>query len=393
MPKIHLAIDGNEANIPNRVGSNVYAFHIIQELSRIIKHEQDVEATILLANKPIADLPPATDCWRYRTITPRKFWTQLAAPWHLYTHQYDYNVFYTPGHYAPRFCAIPYVSSVMDLAFLTFPDHFAKNDLLQLQKWTAYSVKNARKVVAISQFTKQEIIKHYHLPEDDVVVAHPSVSVPTQPASKAELIKFLLKHKIRQPFFLYLGTLQPRKNLINLIKAYEIFCKEVAQKRKDCGKFPQLVLGGKVGWLTEPILEAIERSPVKSSIILTGYIPQEYKPELYRSATATVLVGLYEGFGIPALESMQYSVLPIVSNSSSLPEVVGESGLLVNPHKPDSIAAALKNACQMPEKEKKLLQSKMQTQRSKFSWRQSAETVFQVLLEVAQENPRDEKLK
>ncbi|KUK79645.1 MAG: Uncharacterized protein XD95_0219 [Microgenomates bacterium 39_7] len=381
MPKLHLAIDANEANVANRVGSNVYAFQIISQFAKIIEEESDVEVTVLLAHSPLKDLPTETRSWQYRIIKPQKLWTQLAAPWHLYTHQYDYNVFFTPGHYAPRYCSVPYVSSVMDLSFLHFPDQFQRNDLLQLSSWTKYSVKNASRVIAISNFTKNEVVKQYNLDPSDIVVAHPSVSLPEYPATKAELIKFLMKLEIRQPYFLYLGTLQPRKNLISLVKAYELFCQQQSPKKLE--ELPQLVIGGKIGWLADPIIEAIEQSSVKNNIVLTDYIPEKYKPQLYQAALSTILVGLYEGFGIPPLESIHFGVIPIVSNVSSLPEVVGEAGLQVNPHKPEAIADALNQVFSMPSAIRKSYQDKMQTQRAKFSWQQSAHTIYQVLLDVA----------
>ncbi len=383
MPKLHFAIDANEANVHNRVGSNVYAYEIIKQLALVIDEESQVEATVLLAQPPQPDLPPETRAWQYRVIGPQKFWTQLAAPWHLYTHQYDYDVFFTPGHYAPRYCSVPYVSSIMDLGFLHFPDQFQPKDLIQLSKWTQYSVKNANKIIAISDFTKNEAIKQYHLDPDDVVVAHPSVSFPENSATKAELVKYLIKHNIRQPYFLYLGTLQPRKNLIGLIKAYELFCSQ--QSSKKMAQLPQLVIGGKIGWMAEPIIEAIDQSPAKGNIILTDYIPNKYKPQLYQAALSTILVGLYEGFGIPPLESIHFGVIPIVSNVSSLPEVVGKAGLQVNPHKPEAIASALDQIFNMPPSIKKSYQDKMQTQRAKFSWQQSARTIYQVLLDVAKQ--------
>ncbi len=388
MKKYHFAIDGNEANVSNRVGSNVYAYHIIQELSQIVENSEKYEITVLLSSPPLKDLPKTTKNWQYRVIGPKKFWTQLAAPWHLYTHQYDYHAYYTPGHYAPRYSVVPYISSVMDLAFLKFPDQFKKSDLAQLKKWTEYSVKNASKIIAISQFTKNELVENYQVLQNDIIVAEPDVSLPQNPSTKAQLIKYLMKFGIKQPYFLYIGTLQPRKNLINLITAYEIFCDEQLKKKVQADQLPQLVIGGKVGWMADEILARIDNSKHKKTIIITDYVPDIHKPELYKAALATILVGLYEGFGIPPLESMHFLTLPIVSSNSSLPEVVGPAGLMVNPHKPSSIADALSQAYSMPSSQLKILKEKMVSQRAKFSWTNSAEKIFNALLEVADNNER-----
>jgi len=388
MKKYHFAIDGNEANVKNRVGSNVYAFHIIEELSMIVENSDKYEFTVLLSSPPAQDLPKKTKNWQYRVIGPEKFWTQLAAPWHLYTHQFDYHAYYTPGHYAPRYCAVPYISSVMDLAFLKFPDQFKKNDLTQLKSWTEYSVKNANKIIAISNFTKNEIVDSYRISPSKIIVAEPDVSLPEKPSTKAELIKYLMKFGIRQPYFLYIGTLQPRKNLINLITAYEIFYDEQLSKEVQSNQLPQLVIGGKVGWMADDILARINNSVHKANIIVTDYVPDIHKPELYKVALATILVGLYEGFGIPPLESIHFLTLPIVSSNSSLPEVVGPAGLMVNPHKVSSIAEALTQTFSMPSSQLKILKEKMISQRAKFSWSQSAEKIFKVLVEVADNNEK-----
>jgi len=384
MPKVHLAIDGNEANIKNRVGSNVYAFKIIKALAYLINKDKTLEATVLLAQPPLADLPKATPSWHYQVVKPVKFWTQFAEPLHLFLNKNKYQALFTPGHYAPRLCPIPYVSSVMDLGYLHFPNQFKTNDLLQLKNWTRYSVKSAKKIIAISEFTKQEVINSYHRSADDVVVAYPADNLGRQPVPTAKIRAFFKKHRIGDDYFLFIGTLQPRKNLINLIKGFEIFCKE--NEFNYSQPQPKLVIGGKVGWLTENLLNYIETSPTKSNIILTGYIPAEIIPSLYQHALASILIGIYEGFGIPALESMHLGTIPIVSNNSSLPEVVDKAGLQVNPHKPEIIAEALTEVWRMPAKEHDQYKLLMKEQIKKFSWQKSAQTILTTLKQVALKN-------
>jgi len=385
---IKLAIDANEANVSNRVGSNVYAFHLLCELARLITAKQEIKATVLLASPPLASLPKESRFWHYQVISPAKFFTQFALPIYLFKNKEKFDLFFTPGHYAPRFCPVPYISSVMDLAFLRFPEQFKTSDLLQLKHWTKYSVDNAKKVVTISEFSRQEVVNLYHKRKSDVLVAYPDVSLPKNSASKKELEKFFQKHALAKPYFLFVGTLQPRKNLITLIKAYESFCLE--NKGFKNKYLPQLVIAGKIGWLAEPILTAINQSKVKDKIVLTGFISDEIKLSLYQQALATLLVGLYEGFGIPALESMQAKALPIVSNQSSLAEVVGKAGLLVNPYQVEAIATALTQAWKMSASEREKYQREMTQQIKKFSWAETGKKVYQLLVETAQE-VRDEK--
>lgn len=377
---INLAIDGNEANVQNRVGSNAYAFEIITHLWKLTKREPHMHLTVLLSAPPIADLPAERANWHYQVITPKPFWTQWALPLHLFTHQADYDVLFTPGHYAPRISSVPYISSVMDLAFIKYPDDFAKKDLLQLKAWTEYSVKNAAKVVAISEFTKQEIRKTYHRLDNDIIVAPPNVTELDSRYRKAQFEKFCQKLGLTQPYLLYLGTLQPRKNLLKLIEAFEQIATVSTAETKTAplGQL-KLVLAGKVGWLAEGIMQKIASSAVKDRIILTGFVPSQFKYPLYQHATAAVMLSPYEGFGIPALEAMAAGTIPVIADSSSLPEVVGKAGITVHPNQVGSIANGLLQAFYLTETERKILKARAVKQLKKFSWETSAKTILKAL--------------
>lgn len=382
---IKIAIDGNEANVRNRVGSNTYAFAIISELYKLTASQKNLDVTILLSSKKLADLPARRANWRYMVIGPAKLWTQWALPIHLFLHQKDYQVFFTPSHYAPRIASVPYVSSIMDLAYLHYPKQFRPSDLLQLKSWTKYSVRNARKIVTISNFSKQEIVKHYHRQAKDIVVAYPSFQF-TEFAPSGETRDFFKKNQIKNRYFLYLGTIQPRKNLESLIGAYEQFMRKVAanelkikdKHHKHLGA-PNLVIAGKIGWLADGILKRIEQSPFKNKIILTGFVPDKFKRALYQNALASLLLSLYEGFGIPALESMQAGTIPVVANNSSLPEVVGEAGFLVKDHDLHQISDTMMRIYTMPHKELLRRKTALHRQAKKFSWHESAKVILELL--------------
>lgn len=382
--QISIAIDGNEANVSHRVGSNIYAFQILMALEELTRSDAEVTVTVLLAEPPVMDLPAQRVGWDYRVVSPRPLWTQLALPIHLYFHRYD--VFFTPGHYAPRLSAVPYVSSVMDLAFLKFPEQFKPRDEVQLRQWTKYSVAKAKKVIVISQATKRDVMEYYHRRDQDVVVAYPAVTAEVLRNSLTPKT-VLRKFGVAQPYLLYVGTLQPRKNIVRLVQAFEKL-DEVAQKTKSSTLINKtavtsLVLAGKVGWLADDIKTAIETSPVKDRIIVTGYVSDEEKKILYQQATALVLVGLYEGFGLPPLEAMQVGTLPIVSNTTSLPEVVGQAGLLVDPLDPDAIAVSLLQALAMSAKDRARYRKEARQQLKKFNWLESGRLILQTLKEVA----------
>lgn len=382
---IKIAIDGNEANIKNRVGSNTYAFAIISEIYKITANRKNIDITILLANKKLEDLPKTRENWHYMVIGPKKFWTQWALPIHLFLHKNDYKIFFTPSHYAPRVSSIPYISSIMDLAYLHYPKQFRSNDLMQLKSWTKYSVKNARKIITISKFSKREIEKHYHRLSKDIVVAYPAAQLPKS-ASFEESKDFFKKNNLKNKYFLYLGTIQPRKNIVAVIAAYEEFLRKLAAynlkvKSKSYRKIkePDLVIAGKIGWLADDIIKRINESPFKEKIILTGYIEDKFKKAIYQNAICSLLLSFYEGFGIPALESMQMGTIPIVANNSSLPEVVGQAGFLVKEDNVHEVSQAMMKIYQLPQKELAKYKSAMNRQIKKFEWQQSAKIILKTL--------------
>lgn len=382
---IKIAIDGNEANVSNRVGSNVYAFEIIKNLHTLVRNKS-VKVTILLSSAPIKELPKENKKWKYKIVTPQKFWTQWALPMHLFLHSNDYDVFYTPGHYAPRLSSVPYVSSIMDLAFLNYEKQFKKKDFIQLKKWTKYSVKNAKKIIAISEATKKDVIEQYGRTKQDVVVAYPAVYPSKQENAPMHIKKVLNKFKINQPFILYLGTIQPRKNLIKLIESFEKVSRRLpVGKRKKISKL-QLVIAGKIGWLADDLLKRVEDSPYKNQIIVTGFVTDFEKNVLLSQCETLSLIGLYEGFGIPPLEALHHGVIPIVSDTSSLPEVVEKAGLLVNPNNTTEIAEKIEEVITLTLKEKQKYTNARRTQIAKFNWKNSAKIVFKTFEKVAHEN-------
>ncbi len=391
---LKFAIDANEANVKNRVGSNVYAYQLLCELYQLSAKRSDLDFTILLSTPKQADFPPTRKNWRYVLVRPSKFWTQWALPIHLFLHRQDYDFFFTPGHYAARFSAVPYMSSVMDLAYLHFPEQFQGRDLIQLKHWTAYSVANARKILTISDFSKSEIIKFYRRSAKDILVAYPDAQL-TEAADQTTIRKYFKENLINQPYFLYLGTLQPRKNLLTLIEAFESMQRQLAalnldrrQHKRATLSPPILVIAGKLGWLTDAIVERAKSSAFADQIRLLGFVDEKLKEPLYRHAAASFLLSYYEGFGIPPLESMRAGCLPVVSNTSSLPEVVGKVGFKVSPKNPKQIAQVMLEILQMSKKEQLRQKRLMQKQCLNFSWHHSAQLLLAELEALAQENKK-----
>ncbi len=367
---MNIGINAYEANVTHRVGSNQYAYRMLVELEKLAQND---EVAIYLASKPLKDMPAERAGWRYTVLKPTVLWSQWRLPLELYIRALTgkkFDVFFSLGHYTPRFCPFPSVMCIMDLAFVKFPEFFKKTDLWKLKTWTDYSVKQAQHIITISEQSKRDILEFYHLTADQVTVAYPGFDVPHPNTQTTRVLEAL---KVQQPYIVYVGTIQPRKNLIRLVKAFELLT------AKPLFRNLRLVIGGKIGWLADEFLRTVQHSPVQKRIQVLGFVTEEQKLALYAKAKAAVLVGLYEGFGIPPLEAMAVGTIPVVAETASLPEVVGPGGILVDPYSIEDIARGLQEAIEWSGsvREEKLATGRQYMK--KFSWEHSARLVLDVL--------------
>lgn len=364
-------IDGYEANVSQRLGSSQVAFELIRSIEEI-DHEN--EYTILLPNKPLSDLPKERDGFNYKVLRPNKLWTRIAIPFALYTTKQKPDVIFTPTHYIPRFTKVKRVVTIFDLSYLHFPQMFEKKDLWQLTNWTKFSIENAEYIITISQFSKKDIIKNYKVDKKKITVAYPGFRsdkyFPISNLEKIEQIKSL--YKIYGNYIIFIGTLQPRKNLKKLI---ECFLKIENLKLVIVGK---TVGEGRKGWMYQEILDTPKNLGIEEKVIFTNFVPDEDLVYLLNGATAFILPSLCEGFGIPVVEAMACGTPVLVSNVSSLPEVVGKAGLLFNPNSQDQIEQAIRTIATDKKLRTKLTKLSI-AQAQKFSWKKMAKMVVEVL--------------
>lgn len=389
-----IGIDGNEANVKNRVGVGEYSLQLLRQLKEFSIF--NFQFQIYLKKAPLPDLPLAGEGWKYKVFGPKKFWTQIALPLNLCLGRPRPDVFFSPTHYAPRFCPVPSVISIMDLSFFKFPEMFKKKDLAQLKSWTAYSVKKAARILTISQASKNDIIKHYKVPEEKIVVTYPGYKKDTRILRykdinqdtgilgykdiKMNIEKIKAKYKIKGDYILYVGTLQPRKNLKRLIKAF----REVRGQRSEIkGRGLTLVICGKKGWLYDEIFQKVKELNLEKNVVFTGYVPNEDLPALYKGAKCFVLASLYEGFGIPVLEAMSFGCPVVISNVSSLPEIGGRAAIYVDPYDVKDIARGIIEVLEFNDSNYQTLVKKGLAQAKKFSWEKCAKETLKVLEEAA----------
>lgn len=365
-----IAIDGYEANIPNRVGIGRYAFEIIRHIYKILPTRYRVR--VYLPSRPLGDMPRETLWWRYRIAKPKTLWTFFGLPQTLITDKPTADVIFSPTHYVPRFIRIPRVMAIMDLSYLEFPDMFRKQDLHKLTNWTAFGVRHAKKILTISQNSKNAILKAYRVPAERVVVTYPGITMTQVKIPKSNVVQ---KYKIPENYILSVGTIQPRKNYVRLIEAFS----------KILPKFPgvKLIIVGKKGWLYDETLAAPRTFAIEKDVIFLQGVTDEELPAFYEQAQCFALPSLYEGFGLPVLEAMAYRCPVVVSHVSSIPEIAGDAGIYVDPHDTDSIAKGLVQA--INERETKQGTDRIERgliRVKKFSWEKAAKQTLEVLTKV-----------
>jgi len=379
-----MAIDGNEANIENRVGVNQFAFEVLWGIYKLKAKNKKLginKFLVFLSETPQADLPPETKWWQYEVFGPKKFWTWTGLVKRLYFGKPKPDILLSLSHYGPGFSPIPFVISIMDLGFLRFPEQFTKKDFFQLKYWTQWSVKKAKKIIAISKFTKEDIVKTYNVKSEKIVVAPLGFQKIKSGKLKAKDLSEKLKaikekYGVDGNYILYLGTLKPSKNVKSLVDAYHVLCSKFNVQGY------KLVIAGKKGWLYQSIFEKTKQLGLENKIIFTGFVPDEEVPILMKGARLFVMPSFWEGFGIPVLEAMDAGVPVVCSNAGSLPEVAGEAALLVNPYNSKDIAERIKKILTNQKLRQKLIESGKERIKM-FSWEKCSKIILKTLLEIS----------
>jgi glycosyltransferase involved in cell wall biosynthesis len=242
------------------------------------------------------------------------------------------------------------------------------------------SLKRCSRTITISESTKTDLLNRFpHINPDKIAVIHLGVNISSPPIqAKEHLEKYGLQEK---KYFLSVGTLEPRKNIPGIIDAFH----HIITTNKDYKKDYKLVIMGKKGWLYQEIFETVKKYHLDESVIFTGYVDGYAKQSLLAHAFLFVYPSFYEGFGLPVLEAMAYSVPVITGNVSSLPEVSGDAALLIDPHNWHEIAEAMLKLLSHRELVEELARkSLMQAQR--FSWQHTAEKILALIDSLTIEN-------
>ncbi len=278
------------------------------------------------------------------------------------------DAFYSPNfNFTSLSPNIRHVLTVHDLSFEFFPHFFSyKQRLWHRTLQPKQQAKRATHICVPSENTKRDLVKQYHTQPEKISVLYPGLSnnfIASTASSKksasestSKLNQMRGKHNLPEPYFLFVGALEPRKNILNLITAFELFSQH--QSLPNPYSRPpnsyHLVLAGPPGYGYQTLLRRIKKSAYKKNIKILGYVDEADKPLLYQAASAFVYPSLYEGFGFPVLEALSQSVPVITSNRSSLPEITGSAAWLVNPNMPTEIAVGLRTIVTSEETKNRL---------------------------------------
>jgi len=323
-----IGIDASRVAVARRTGTERYALEITRALIAAAPGDRFV---LYFNRRPRIGLLPRVERVAWRVMPAPRLWTHLRLSLELARRPPD--VLFVPAHSLPVYHPPASVATVHDLGYLRFPDEHAGTGRRARDWANRWSARHARRVIAVSGATRDDLVRAYGVPPARIAVVRHGLDPVFRPVDDGERRRIRARYKLDAPYFLFVGTLQPRKNYERLLRAFDRFA--IGDSTH------QLVLVGGHGWQADRLERALRLMHARASVRVLGYVEDADLPALYGGAVALAFPSLYEGFGLPALEAMGCGTPVLASNSSSLPEVVGDAGLLVDPLDIDAIADAL----------------------------------------------------
>ena len=299
---------------------------------------------------------------------------------HLYLgrwlNKFNLDVFHGPANVAPLTFKGKFVVTIHDLAIYRHPEWFPSGQAFSKGVVVPSSLRRADRIIAVSEATKKDIIDIHKILEDKIAVIPNGVDLGRfHPAQNLDEVSSNVrrKYKIDRPYILYLGTLEPRKNLIRLVEAYS----RLRDRNPELANSYRLVLAGSRGWLIDELFELVKDRGLQDSVVFPGYIPDEDVPALMQGAEIFVFPSLYEGFGLPVLEALACGTPVVCSKAGALPEAGGDVPSYVNPLETDGISNAIELLLQSKEdKERQMELGPRHAQ--KFSWAATAQKTHEI---------------
>lgn len=356
---MHIGID---ARLPyyRTGGISTYVLRLIEALERLDTHNR---YTVFQSRKAHQRLAPA----RFGSV---RLWTpahhrleRIALSVELIPHRLD--VFHSPDFIPPKRGARRHVITVHDLTFLHYPQYLTADSRRYYNDQIGAAVHDADHILTDSESSKRDMVSMLGVPPDKITVHMLGVDEAFRPLDADTLARYRINYDLPERYFLFVGTFEPRKNIVGLLEAYAALLTQLPDA-------PPLVLAGGRGWLFDETMQKIASMNLTDRVLWRENVPQDALPAFYNLAVALVTPSFYEGFGLPALEAMACGTVPIVSNRSSLPEVVGDVGMLVDPDDVTSITDALYRVLTEPEWREQNRQAGLR-RAATFTWEHTAQ--------------------
>jgi glycosyltransferase involved in cell wall biosynthesis len=350
--------------------------YIAQVLRHLPQAEAGLNWTIFTQQGdllPQADWRLVASRWPTERRSVRIVWEQVVWPWLAWRYRLD--LLHSMAFVTPLITPCPTVVTVYDLSFMHYPDRFPAFQRWYLASQTGRSCRRARRVITISESGRQDVHRFFGVALDKIDVVVPGVDEAYRPFSADTIAQFRQQKGLPQRLLLHVGTLQPRKNIPVLIDA-------LAQLPDDVG----LALVGGKGWLYNEIFARVEALGLQDRVLFTGYVPFEELPFWYNAASVFVFPSLYEGFGMPVVEAMACGTPVVASNTSSIPEAVGEAGVLFAPDDVAELVEGITAVLQSPDRAAKLRADGLAWAQN-FSWARAGRETAVVYRKALDNNP------
>ncbi|MFA6227831.1 MAG: glycosyltransferase family 1 protein [Patescibacteria group bacterium] len=374
-----IGIDASRANKNDKTGTEWYSWHLIQELKKIVP--VDIKVVLYANEKLSGELGGLPQNWQIRVLSwpPKYLWTQLRLWWELQINPPD--VLLVPAHTIPLLPiprSIKVAVNVHDVGFKRSPELYKP-----IQVWyhdlTMWRIKaRADLIITISKFSQEEIIELYGVRPEKIKVVYLGFDAEqfhlNNQEREPDQAAVLQKYNIAKPYLFYVGRLEKKKNIGNIVKAFAL----AKMKREDL----KLVLAGASGNQYEEIKNIISADKLESEVILTGYIDNEDLPTIYGNASVFVFPTLYEGFGLPILEAMASGTPVVTSDQSPHTEVGGSAVLYARPNSADDIADKIIKLL-IDDNLRQEMIGRGFNRAKEFSWRQTATEVYQAIKSLA----------
>jgi glycosyltransferase involved in cell wall biosynthesis len=368
MGRLHIAVDASRATVAHRTGTENYALQLIRALVAL---PGDQRFTLYFRDRPPDGLLPTAPNVTQRIIPFKRLWTHLRFAMGLWRDRPD--VTFVPAHSLPLFFPGPAVVTVHDLGFRFFPQAHPWPERTYLELTTRFSARRAARILADSAATRDDLTGAYGVDPARVEVVYPGVEGLSR-ADEPAIFRARKKYAIPEHYLLFVGTLQPRKNIRRLVEAFALYLETTGDSETV------LVLAGKTGWLIDPERDIFGQLALdqRRRVVVTGYVADADIAALYSGARGLVFPSLYEGFGFPVLEAMHCGTPVLCSNTSSLPELAGDAALLVDPNDARALAVGMTTLVGDEARRGELIERGYR-QAASFTWQRAAQATLNTL--------------